>query len=85
MILGFIGIVTQYVGHSTVYSFFVELVFYWECMMQDFPCKVEDFMREYDFPKLFPNGRIDVKVRTCIIVSVSEDFIGFFFSPDNHH
>ena len=84
MILGFIGIVTQYAGHSSVYSF-VELGFDWECMMQDFPFKVEDFMREYDFPKLFPNGRIDVKVRTCIIVSVSEDVIGFFFSPDNHH
>ena len=52
--------------------------------MQYFPFKVEDFMREYDFPKLFPNGRIDVKVRTCIIVSVGEDFIGFFL-PDNHH
>ena len=46
--------------------------------MQDFPCKGGDFMREFDFPKLFPNGRIYVKVRTCIIVSVDEDFIGFF-------
>ena len=79
MILGFIRIVTQYAGHSTVYSSFVELGFDWECMMQDFPCKVEDFMKEYDFPKLFLNGRIDVEVRTCIIVSVGEDFIGFFY------